>query len=45
MTREDGVQYWITCGNCGNQTDADLADCICEECDQLDWSDPVPEDE
>jgi Zn finger protein HypA/HybF involved in hydrogenase expression len=37
------VQEWIKCNECGNETDADLHDCACEECGSCDWSDPYPE--
>lgn len=34
---------WIRCNNCGNETNPDLTDCICEECGDCDWSEPYPE--
>lgn len=34
---------WIKCYSCGNDTSADLADCICEQCGEMNWSEPYPE--
>ena len=36
---------WIKCLFCGNEMDSDLADCTCESCGALDWSEPYPDDD
>ena len=36
---------WIKCLVCGNETNADLADCECEECGALEWSEPYDDDD
>lgn len=36
---------WITCLNCNNQTTADLVNCSCEECHEMDWSEPEDDGE
>ncbi len=36
---------WVRCNACGYEMNADFSDCRCEQCGEVDWSAPYPDDD